>query len=199
MSVQDAKNKIIGLTGGIATGKSTVSAYLREKGYQVLDSDEIVHHLWKTNQKMIKTVVKTFDLDADQNIVDQLRTFVFNDKENVETLNSIVHPYVFEAIDMVIKSLEYQIIFIDMPLLFEVGYQSECDQTWLVYIPQSVQIKRLMKRDKMKLKEAIKRISLQMDIEEKKMLADNILDNRGSKKKLYQQIDQLLDEVSHEK
>ncbi len=200
MSAQDAKNRIIGLTGGIATGKSTVSAYLVEQGYPVIDSDKIVHELYADNKRMLKEIISEFELDKDADVITQLRSFVFNDREKLETLNGIVHPYVFDEVQRQIKQYkDEEIIFIDMPLLFEVGYQSECDEVWLAYTPQSIQIKRLMKRDKMNLKDAISRIALQMEIEEKRMLSDRVLDNKGSRKKLYHQIDTYLEEVSDEK
>ena len=159
MSVQVVKNKIIGLTGGIASGKSTVSQYLQKKGYQVIDSDLIVHELWKSNESMKKKVISTFELNKDEDIIKSLKTFVFKDEEALEQLNQIVHPYVFKAIEEKLKTMKDEtIIFIDMPLLFEVGYQSEVDETWLVYVTQSIQIKRLMKRDHMSFVAAVERI-----------------------------------------
>lgn len=199
MSVKFNNNFIIGLTGGIATGKSTVSAYLKDKGYQVIDSDLIVHKLWEQNEQMIIKVVKTFDLENDKDIINQIKKIVFNNDEKLKLLNEIVHPFVFDQIDQEIKFSKHEMIFIDMPLLFEVGYQNNCDETWLVYTPQSIQLKRLMKRDHMQMIEAVKRIGVQMDIEQKKMIADHILDNRKSKHHLYSQIDQLLKGYKHEK
>lgn len=200
MSVQVVKNKLIGLTGGIASGKSTVSSYLQKKGFQVIDSDLIVHELWKTNESMKKKVISTFELNKDEDIIESLKTFVFKDKKALEQLNQIVHPFVFNAIDDKLKTMKDEtIIFIDMPLLFEVGYQSEVDETWLVYVPQSIQIKRLMKRDHMSFVEAVERIGLQMDIEQKKMTADHILDNRKSMHHLHHQVDVLLKGYKHEK
>jgi len=199
MSVQNVKNKLIGLTGGIASGKSTVSQYLLSKGYQVIDSDKVVHELWNSSQKMNKEVINLFELDKNSDVREQLRSFVFKNPESVKLLNQIVHPYVFDEIERMIKTLsEEKIIFIDMPLLFEVGYQTECDETWLVYVPQSIQIKRLMKRDHISFSDAIERIGVQMDIEEKKMITDYIIDNRKSKHHLYQQIDHLLERASRE-
>ncbi len=200
MSAQYAKNKIIGLTGGIATGKSTVSTYLTEKGYHVIDSDIIVHNLWKNNKHLIEEVITEFELNKDEDVISQLRSFIFHDEEKLKVLNQMVHPFVFDEIEVQKKRFkDEKIIFIDMPLLFEVGYQTQCDETWLVYAPQSVQIIRMMKRDKMSLKEAIHRIGLQMDIQEKRMLSDVVLNNKGSRKKLYHQIDTLLKEVNDEK
>ena len=200
MSVPNAKNRIIGLTGGIATGKSTASDYLKKKGYAVLDSDQIVADLWKHNQQMLNKIMHVFNITSINKIKEQVKEIAFQDKEQLKKLDEIIHPYVFKAIKAQINTLENEkYIFIDMPLLFEVGYQTQCDETWLIYVPQSLQIKRLMKRDHMKIEQAIKRIGFQMDIEQKKMLADHLLENRKNVRRLYHQIDILLEEYKHEK
>ena len=196
MSVQHVKNKIIGLTGGIATGKSTVSKYLKSKGYPVIDSDEIVHHLWHESSLMIEEVIIAFALDPKKDIVEQLRTFVFNDKVNIEKLNTIVHPYVFKTIEDQLQTLQHhKIIFIDMPLLFEVGYDQKVDLTWVVYAPKNMQINRIIKRDQLDEIEAKKRIDQQMDIELKKQLAHVVIDNTKQLTDLYRLIDRQLKEV----
>jgi len=196
MSVQHVKNKIIGLTGGIATGKSTVSTYLKSKGYPVIDSDEIVHFLWRESSSMVDEVIQAFALDPKKDIVKQLRTFVFNDKVNIEKLNTIVHPYVFQTICEQLKTLKHEkIIFIDMPLLFEVGYDQKVDLTWVVYAPKSMQINRIIQRDQLDKVEAKKRIDQQMDIELKKQLAHVVIDNTKTLKDLYRLIDRQLKEV----
>jgi dephospho-CoA kinase len=200
MSVNLAKSKIIGLTGGIATGKSTVSAYLIDKGYIVIDSDKIVHHLWVSHQIMIKQIKNEFSLMDTLDLRKQVREIVFNDKVALAKLNQIVHPYVFEEIDKQLELYkEEKIIFIDMPLLFEINYQTQCDSTWLVYAPKETQIERMIKRDNLSEAQALKRINAQLSIEEKKKLSNKIIDNQKSTKNLYQQIDQLLNEEKNEK
>ncbi|QWB96499.1 dephospho-CoA kinase [Mycoplasmatota bacterium] len=199
MSVNLAKSKIIGLTGGIATGKSTVSSYLIGKGYIVIDSDKIVHHLWVSHQLMIKQVKLAFSLNNQQDLRKQVADIVFGDLEKLNQLNQIVHPFVFEEIDKQLKLYkEEKIIFIDMPLLFEINYQSHCDKTWLVYAPRETQLNRMLTRDNLTENEALKRINAQMSIEEKKNLATKVIDNDGSMKHLYKQIDKLLDEEENE-
>lgn len=196
MSVQHVKSKIIGLTGSIATGKTTASNYLNKLGYFVIDSDQIVKDLWQSNHQMIKKVVHTFDLDYKKDVVRQLRSFIFKDQQQLQQLNQIIHPYVFEVIQQqLMKNKDKDIIFIDMPLLFEVGYDRSCDETWLIYVTKDIQLKRLMKRDGMSKEAARDRINQQMDIDQKKELADVVFDNTKDKHYLYKQILKQLKEV----
>lgn len=196
MSVQHVKSKIIGLTGSIATGKTTASNYLNKLGYFVIDSDQIVKDLWQSNHQMIKKVVHTFDLDYKKDVVRQLRSFIFKDQQQLQQLNQIIHPYVFEVIQQqLMKNKDKDIIFIDMPLLFEVGYDRSCDETWLIYVTKDIQLKRLMKRDGMSKEAACDRINQQMDIDQKKELADVVFDNTKDKHYLYKQILKQLKEV----
>ena len=196
MSVQHVKSKIIGLTGSIATGKTTASNYLKKLGYFVIDSDQVVKDLWQSNDQMIKKVVFAFNLDRKTDIVNQLRSFIFKDQQQLKQLNRIVHPYVFEVIQQqLMKNKDKDIIFIDMPLLFEVGYDRSCDETWLIYVTKDIQLKRLMKRDGISEVAATDRINQQMDIDQKKELADVVFDNTKDKHHLYKQILKQLKEV----
>mgnify|MGYP001040827261 CR=1 FL=1 len=197
MSVSNAKNHkplIIGLTGGLASGKSTATAYLKSKGFFVIDSDHIVKKLYQTEKEMLKQIKNAFNIEiktkADKKA---LAKIVFNDQNQREKLNQIVHPYVFDRINEQLKQMEQaQIIFIDMPLLFEVKYESKCDHTMLIYCSEALQIKRLMTRERIDIKEATKRVQTQMPIEIKKEKADIIVDNQHSFDYLYQQLDQVL-------
>src|SRR5690554_2704818 len=136
MSLHHVKNKpyIIGLTDGIASGKSTASAYFKSKGIEVIDSDLIVKDLWKVNEEMIQKAESLFGFKIntiqDKKKVSQL---IFTDKKLRIKLNDIVHPYVFHQIEQMIKTFhDQELIVIDMPLLFEVGYEKKCDITCLV-------------------------------------------------------------------
>ncbi len=203
MSVQDVKIKpyIIGLTGGIASGKSTASAYFRSKGIEVIDSDLIVKDLWKNNQEMIQKAESLFGFSinsmTDKKKISQL---IFSDKKLRMRLNEIVHPYVYQKIDEMIKILDDKdLIVIDMPLLFEVGYEKKCDVTCLVYVDLKTQIERLIRRDDISEEKALTKIKTQMDLEEKKLKADIIFDNQIDLNYLYFQIDQFLRGIRHEK
>lgn len=203
MSAHHAKPKpyIIGLTGGIASGKTTASKYFQEKGLTVIDSDQIVKKLWNENEEMIQKAESLFGFairtKADKKKLSQL---IFNDKRLRLKLNDIIHPYVYSEIHKFIESHEEKHLFvIDMPLLFEVGYEKKCNVTCLVYVNRSIQIDRLMKRDSLSQNEAEKRIDAQLDIEEKKVKADVIFDNQLDLNYLYYQIDQFIRGLEDEK
>ncbi len=196
MSVQTVKNKpfIIGLTGGIASGKTTASEYFATKDITVIDSDTIVKKLWKENQEMIQKAESLFGFQiktiADKKKISQL---IFSDKKLRMKLNDIVHPYVYLEIESKISNMDHQkLVVIDMPLLFEVGYEKRCDVTCLVYVDLKTQIERLMKRDSLTKDEALKKIKAQMSLDEKKVKADVIFDNQMDLNYLYYQIDQFL-------
>lgn len=203
MSVHHVKNKpyIIGLTGGIASGKSTASAYFKSRGIEVIDSDLIVKDLWKENEEMIQKAESLFDFKIntiqDKKKISQL---IFTDKKLRTKLNDIVHPYVFHQIEQMIKTFhDQEMIVIDMPLLFEVGYEKKCDITCLVYVDLKTQVERLAKRDDITEEKALTKIKAQMDLEEKKVKADIILDNQMDLNFLYFQIDQFLRGIKHAK
>jgi len=193
MSVQNVKNNpiIIGLTGGIASGKTTASAYFTKLNIPLIDSDLIVKDLWENNQEMILKVESFFGLSINRyEDRKKLGHLIFHDQEKREILNRIVHPYVFDKIEQ-LKNLykNYHAIVIDMPLLIETGYQELCDYVLVVYVNLETQIKRLMTRDQVSREEALARIHSQLLLEEKIKHADLILDNNQEKEDLYLQID----------
>ena len=203
MSVQTVKNKpfIIGLTGGIASGKTTASEYFATKDITVIDSDTIVKKLWKENQEMIQKAESLFGFQiktiADKKKISQL---IFSDKKLRMKLNDIVHPYVYLEIESKTSNMDHQkLVVIDMPLLFEVGYEKRCDVTCLVYVDLKTQIERLMKRDSLTKDEALKKIKAQMSLDEKKVKADVIFDNQMDLNYLYYQIDQFLRGIQYAK
>jgi len=196
MSVQNVKNDpiIIGLTGGIASGKSTASAYFAKLNIPLIDSDLIVKNLWENNQEMITKVESFFGLSI-KTYEDRknLGHLIFHDQEKREALNQKVHPYVFDKIEKLKKTYQdHQAIVIDMPLLIETGYQELCDYVLVVYVNLETQIKRLMSRDLITKDEALTRIHSQLLLEEKIKHADLILDNNQEREDLYQQIDTFL-------
>jgi dephospho-CoA kinase len=196
MSVQNVKNKpyIIGLTGGIASGKSTASTYFKSLDIKVIDSDEIVRNLWKENNEMILKAESLFGFpiknDQDK---EKIKKAMCDDKRLRLKLNEITHPFVFKEINRQLELFENEkMVVIDMPLLFEVSYEKKCDITCLVYVSKHIQLMRLMSRDDMLEKEAKKLINCQLSLEHKKMKADIIFDNEGDLDYLYFQIDQFL-------
>ncbi|MCF7930656.1 MAG: dephospho-CoA kinase [Acholeplasmataceae bacterium] len=203
MSVQNVSTSpiIIGLTGGIASGKTTASNYFLQLNIPVIDSDHIVKELWENNQEMIDKVEAFFHLSV-KTYEDRkkLGHMIFHNDQKREALNHMVHPYVFAKIEQLKKEYHNSpYIVIDMPLLIEVGYQELCDYVLVVYVDLETQIKRLVTRDALDRTEAITRIHAQLLLEEKIKHADVILNNNGSLDELYQQIDEFLRGIQNEK
>lgn len=192
---------IIGLTGGIGTGKSTASLYFKSLGIPVIDSDHIVSTLWKEHEEMIKKAEAAFNMQI-RSYEDRrkLANRIFENKHDRIKINEIVHPYVYEKIEQEKRLYHDQpIIVIDMPLLFEVGYQKHVDFTILVYIPQILQIKRIKERSKLTYRQIKDRIHSQMSLSIKKQMADFVIDNRGEIVDLHRQIDIIIKGLNHEK
>lgn len=202
MSAQIVKNKpyIIGLTGGIASGKTTASDYFKEKGIPIIDSDEIVKDLWQNDSHMVQEIEDTFGYHMTIEGKKRLTQEIFQDDFKRAQLNRIIHPKVFKKIEDEKKYYQHErIILVDMPLLIEVGYQKEVDQVVLVYVDKDTQLDRLMKRDHLSKEDAYMRINSQMSMEEKKEYADVILDNTHDVTTLKEDIDSFLHSITYEK
>jgi len=187
--MEQNKIKIIGLTGGIATGKTTVKDMLIKNGYKVIDADEISREVVKRDKPAYKDIVELFGknvLKSNNEINrEKLGDIIFNKKDLRNKLNEIVHPRIYESIKKniykYIKENE-KMIFIDIPLLIEVRKTLEkeniiFDEIWLIYANKDEQIRRLMNRDGYTLKEAMSRINSQIDIDEKIKYCDIVIDN----------------------
>ncbi len=192
---------VIALTGGIATGKSTVSKIISEYGYEVLDSDRIVHNLYQKGEKIYNELIDNFGKEILDNSgkIDRKRLgkIVFNNEEKLLNLNEIVHKEVSQVLLEGIKNCKDSIIFLDIPLLLEQKDKIKkhgviYDEIWLVYVSKEVQISRLLQRDKRGYEESIKIINSQMDIEEKVKYADVIINNEETLEQLRSKIDRLL-------
>ncbi len=193
--------KVIGLTGSIASGKSTVTNYLLNKGYCVIDADAISHHALHQGTKCYEKVKSLFDcLDENGNIDRKaLGKIVFYDHKKKKQLEDIIHPYVKDELKKEIEKCQQDILFLDVPLLYETQMDVLCDQVIVVYVDESLQIQRLMKRNNILKEEAGHLIHQQISIEEKKKRADIVLDNRKSFEELYKDIERMLkDEIIYE-
>ncbi len=182
---------IIGLTGSISSGKTTTTNYLKELGYNVIDCDKISHQVLNDNAEIITNL---FGVDiVENNIINRkkLGSIVFNDTTKLNELNNIIHPLVKKE---VIAQLS-DFCFVDCPLLFETDFIDLVDKSLLIYVDKNIQITRLMKRDNISKEECIKKINLQMPLEEKKELANFIIYNNKSKKMLYNKINDFLKEI----
>lgn len=189
---------IIGLTGGIATGKSTVSALLIRKGALLVDADVIAREVMLPGHPVLAAVAEHFGqavLLADGTLDrKKLGDIVFREPAQRQALNEITHPAIRLEIRRQMESLEREhperLVVVDIPLLFESGLESMFERVMLVYAPASIQKERLMNRNQLTAEEAEARINSQMDIEEKKRKADVIIDNSGSAEETQRQIDE---------
>ena len=176
--------KVIGITGGIASGKSFVSSVVKKAGYSVIDADLISKELSQKNGSVYNAIVRTFGesyLDENKEIDRQkLGSLIFNDKQAKGLLNSISHPLIIEEMERQIKESNSDLVFIDVPLLYESGLQNMFDKIICVYLPRRLQIERLMNRDNISYEYAVKKIESQKNLEEKKKLADFIINSSES-------------------
>lgn len=189
---------IIGITGGIASGKSTLVEQVRLAGYKVLDADQIVHTLQEKGGRLYDALVKTFGpeiLTEDEELDrPKLSQMIFSSQENRELSaniqNQIIHEELEKAKDTLVVSED--VFFMDIPLLIELGYQNWFDTIWLVYVPKDIQIARLMVRNHYSREEALQRLASQMPLEDKRDFADKIFDNSGSFEDLKRQVSEAL-------
>jgi dephospho-CoA kinase len=180
--------KIIGLTGGIASGKSTVTRTLLDLGAIIIDSDELAHNIMKPYKPAWKDIVKIFGteiLNHDETINrDRLGQIVFNDPDKLRELNQITHWRIAERykedLRLIRKEKPEAIVVMEIPLLYETHAERICDEVWVVWVDRETQMERLMQRDGISREDAIKRIEAQMDLDEKARLADVVIDNRHS-------------------
>ena len=190
--------KIIGITGGIASGKSTVTSFLRQEGYQVVDADAVVHQLQKPGGRLYRILVDHFGekilLENGELNRPLLASLIFSNPEEQEWSKEIQGQIIREELGFVRDKLAQteDLFFMDIPLLFEQEYASWFDETWLVYVSRDTQLDRLMKRDYLTIEDAQARLASQWPLEEKKRLASHILDNNGSREQLLSQVASLL-------
>ena len=171
-------NNAIALTGSIATGKSTVANIFKMFKILVIDADSVSHKILDENYKWVKQTFGDEFVKNNMVLRKKLGQVVFSDKEKLKKLENFLHPKIKEEIFSQAKLYETQNkpYLIDIPLFFE-KRNYDIKKTIVVYTPKSIQLKRLIDRDNISKEEALKKISLQMDIEEKKKLADIIIDN----------------------
>ena len=194
---------IIGLTGGIGTGKSTVSRKLRERGYPVIDLDVISREVIEYPE-VINELVRNFGieiLESQNNISgkksisrNKLRQTVFKEEKKVSVLNSIMHPPIVEEMRRQIEELRksYKTVFVEVQLLFEAKLEKEFDIIVLVYADKKTQLERVLKRDGRKEEEVQQIINAQMDMTEKRRLSNYIIENNGDSEMLDLEIEKFI-------
>ncbi|WP_032801769.1 dephospho-CoA kinase [Streptococcus sobrinus] len=197
-------SKIIGLTGGIASGKSMVTAYLRQKGYQVVDADQLVHSLQAKGGLLYQALILAFGtgiLGPGQELDrPKFAQLIFNDpaarKKSADLQDRIIRQELIKEWDRLAQ--EEDIFFMDLPLLFELDYEDWFDEVWLVVLDEDQQIGRLMARNSYSFDQAQKRIAAQLPLDKKIRLADQLIDNNGSLEDTYRQLDQQLQRLAAE-
>ena len=192
----------LGLTGGIASGKSTADEFFKKKKIPIIDSDLIAHKIMEIGQNGYKAVVDYFGTDIlndDQTINRRkLGGIVFNDKAKLKKLNELTHPLVHQEIKQQMaqyRANQEKLVVIDVPLLFESGFESLCNGVLVISITPELQIERLMKRNAFTKKEAIARISNQMPLSEKEKRATYVVANTGTIDDLEKKLSDLLQEI----
>jgi dephospho-CoA kinase len=204
--------KVIGLTGGIGSGKSTVSRRLIEKGYQIFDADLISHQIVEPGMPALEQIRETFGeafLDEEGRLRRKaMAAHITADPAERARLNAIMHTAIVGAIEEGIKQArkdaaaageeENTIVFIDAPLLFEAGLDRLCDEVWLVTAPEEVRIRRVMERDGISEELVRGYMASQMPEEEKRARSQRLLDNGGTREQLYEDLEEALAAITAE-
>ncbi len=177
----------IGLTGGIASGKSSVSRLLAEWGVPVIDADAIARRIVTPGQPAWQQIVSVFGeqiLQPDGTINRRLLgDIIFDDAEKRRKLEEITHPAIWDQITVEVKQAEaagHRVVVLDIPLLLETDWHDRVDEIWVVYADRQTQLQRLTLRDQLTQQQAESRINSQLSLEEKKQHADIVIDNSGS-------------------
>lgn len=174
---------VIGLTGGIACGKSNISRALKEAGVPVIDADEISRNVTAKGGPALPAIREKWGdqvFDGDELNRRALSDIVFADPQAREALNAIIHPMVLSEIHRQMDETDGPVVM-DVPLLFEVGMDSWCQEIWCAYVPQKEQVRRVRKRGKITYAEALRRIHSQMPVMEKRKRADHVIRTTGTK------------------
>ncbi|HDC5303603.1 TPA: dephospho-CoA kinase [Staphylococcus aureus] len=195
--------KVIGLTGGIASGKSTVSELLSVFGFKVVDADKAAREAVKKGSKGLAQVREVFGDEAIDENGEMNRRYmgdlVFNHPEKRLELNAIIHPIVRDIMEEEKQKYLKQgyNVIMDIPLLFENELENTVDEVWVVYTSESIQMDRLMQRNNLSLEDAKARVYSQISIDKKSRMADHVIDNLGDKLELKQNLERLLEEEGY--
>jgi dephospho-CoA kinase len=187
----------IGLTGGIACGKSTVSHMLVQRGAMLVDADRIAREVVEPGSRVLQTVAERFGADVllpDGSLHrKRLGEIVFGNPQALKDLQNLMHPSIRALMRERMNQYERlhpdKLVVVDVPLLYESGLEAMYEAVLVVYVPRPVQLERLMARDGMSLNEAEQRLNAQMDIERKRTLADILIDNQGNLAQTEDQVD----------
>ncbi|MEJ2221605.1 MAG: dephospho-CoA kinase [Desulfobacterales bacterium] len=199
--------QVVGLTGGIATGKSMVSAILENAGAVIIDADRIAREVAKKGSPAYRKIIANFGesiLLPDGEINrGALGDIIFNNPQKRQLLNSIVHPHVRKEQNRQLKGIEKNdpgaIVILDIPLLIETQTYRDLSEVIVVYAPEHIQMKRLMQREDISKSDALARIRSQIPIEEKKDKATIVIDNSGTRENTRKQTLKLFQRLKDKK
>ena len=176
--------QIIGVTGGIASGKSNVCNIIEQEGYPVIDCDKITAELSVQGGLLYNVIVKEFGEDflLDNGDLDRkkLAKKIFNDSKSKELLDKVTHPIIYEEVKKRLDKISDGLVFLEAPLLYESKFDSICDKIICVFLQKRLQVQRLMDREGIDEDYALAKIHSQMDLYMKKSLADFVIDSKGT-------------------
>ena len=181
--MKQSKTYVVGLTGGIASGKTSVANALRDMGMKVLDADAISRSVTAPGGEALADIRKAFgDSVFDGEILNRraLGDVVFRDEQKRRQLEEIIHPLVIGKMKRLTEEANADIVFWDVPLLYETGMDKGCGEVWCVHVPADEQVRRVMRRDHMTRTQAMDRIGSQMPVREKKARAQHLINTSGS-------------------
>ena len=195
---------VIGLTGGIASGKTTTLQYFQKQHIPIIDADIIAREVVKPGTKALNAIEKTFGSEYLQSNGElnrqKLATLIFANSNKRQQLDAIMQPIIRHKIEQELQILANEkklLVVLEMPLLIEMDYLDLIDELWVVYVTEDIQMQRLIKRNNLSSKEAAERIHSQMPLKKKLNYADVVLDNNGSQEQLYQQITVAYQQLKH--
>ena len=190
---------VIGVTGGIACGKSMVSNEIKKYGAKIVNADSMAHWQMQPYGEIYNAYIEHFGKEIlneyeqiDRRIVGEK---VFNDKVELQWINNVTHPILLKYMRQRLVNYQQQgipIVVLDVPLLFEAGWNKECDEVWVVHLRRSLQIRRLMIRNELTQEEAALRIGAQLTADERMKRADIVINNSKNKKSTRTQVNKLM-------
>jgi len=194
---------IVGLTGGIGSGKTVVTSMFEDEGAHIIDFDYLARLIVEPDKPAWEDIVNYFGpgiLSPDRTLNrSALAEIVFSDDKSRKALEGFTHPRIFEKRDALLKAISekdpYSVVIIDFPLLFELGLRKDLDKVILVYVPRDVQLERATMRDRLSPEEVEKRLHAQVPIAEKRSLSDFVIDNSGSLKHTRDQVRKVMREL----
>ncbi|MFA4921668.1 MAG: dephospho-CoA kinase [Candidatus Neomarinimicrobiota bacterium] len=190
----------LGVTGGLGSGKSTACKFLAEKGAYVLDADLIAKKLMETDPQIRDEIIEAFGSDVYKDgklDTQKLAQRAFASEVDQRLLNDIVHPRVVDYFQEKVDKLrnKYELIVLDAPLIFESGFDSRLDHTLLIYTKYKIRLERALRRGNLSREDILRRIDLQMPEEDKRELAEFVIENNGAEEQLKSAVDELYDKL----